>query len=143
VINHQAVQLALRNQAIPALPALREWENVAFTPTAGQPFVEEDYVPAGSTLRGLVLAGMVEDTALYVIRWYGLAGQGTKAINDGITALLARFAPGTAILASDGSIVRVRGDVAPIRSQITNTDDGAWAVTTVTIPVRVFTQNAA
>jgi hypothetical protein len=140
--NHRAVHLALRNQAVPALPTARAFENVAFTPTPGTPFVEEMYVPATEQLRGLVQGGTVESTAEYVINWYGLAGAGIQAINDGITALLARFLPGSSIIASDGTVIRVRGDSAPRRSPITITDDG-WAVSTVRIPIRVFTQNAA
>lgn len=142
MVDHAAVHLALRNHAMPALPASREWENVEFRPTPGVPYVEEDYVPATSTLLGLFKGGTIEDTALYVFRWYDVAGRGTAAINTGISALLARFAPGTAIVAGDGSIVRVRGDVAPTRSQITNPAPG-WAMSAVTIPVRVYTQNAA
>lgn len=140
-VNHHAVHMALRARAIPVLPAMRERENVAFTPTEGVQFVEEDYVPATTTLLGLVRGGTVEVTALYVLRWYVPAGTGVKALNDGITALLALFEPGTGITASDGTIVRVRGDIGPSRSQITNPTPG-WAVSTIAIPVRILHQSA-
>lgn len=140
MVNHHAVHLALRNHALPALPAQREWENVAFQPVPGAPYVEEDYVPATATLRGLVQGGTVETTALYVLRWFGTAGDGVRTINDGITALLSRFPPGSAITATDGTRIYVRGDVAPTRSQITNPAPG-WAMSTITIPVRMFSTN--
>ena len=142
MIDHHLVHLALRNRAASALPAAREYENVAFTPPAGAPYVEEDYVPATSELRGLVKAGTVEDTAMYVLRWYGIAGQGTSAMNTGVQAILALFRPGDRFTATDGTVIRVRGDVAPTRSQIINAPDGR-PVATVTIPIRVFHQNPA
>lgn len=142
MIDHHKVHMALRNRALPALPAGREWENIAFTPTPGVPFVEEDYVPGTSALiAGHRSRGTVEDTALYVLRWYGVAGQGTATMNSGITSLLALFPPGQTITASDGTVVRVRGDMAPNRGQIINVE--GWAMAPVTIPVRVYTQNPA
>jgi hypothetical protein len=87
-----------------------------------------------------VRGGPVEETALYVLRIYAPAGAGVKDLNAQLGRILARFAPGTPITASDGTVVRVRGDVAPTRSQITN-DSPGWAVSTVTIPVRMLSHN--
>jgi hypothetical protein len=140
-INHHAVHLALRNRVLSALPTGRAWENVAFTPTPGQPFVEEDYVPATSSLLGLLRGGTVEDTGMYILRWYGVAGQGAGAMNTGIAAVLALVKPGDTITATDGTVVHIRGDVAPTRGQIMNID--GWAMAPITIPFRVYHQNPA
>jgi hypothetical protein len=140
-INHERVLIALRNRALPALPAGRAWEDIKYTPTPGVPFVEEDYEPATSSLLGLLKGGTVEDTGAYVIRWYGVAGQGTAAVNAGITALLALFKPGDTFTATDGTVIHVRADVAPTRSRIINHD--GWAVSTVSIFFRVYHQNPA
>jgi hypothetical protein len=46
-MNEHAVHMALRGQALPALPAARKWENDALTPTSGVEYVEEEFVPDG------------------------------------------------------------------------------------------------
>lgn len=143
-INHTAVLLALRNVALSlaSLPADRAWTNIPFTPTPGAAYIEEDYAPSTSTLlSGPSKGGVGEDTGLYVIRWYAVAGQGLAA-GSAVDALLALYPKGASIPASDGSVVRVRGDVGPWRSGFTNVP-GGWAVATVTIPFRVFTTNPA
>jgi hypothetical protein len=141
-VDLNAVHLALRLRAKPALPTIRESENVAFTPPATDPYSEEDFVPATATLRTMpAQGGTVVMTGLYVLRWFGVSGDGTAAMNAGLTALLAKFAPGLAITAGDGTVVRVREDVAPTRGQIMNLDNGR-PVATVTIPWWLQTTNS-
>jgi hypothetical protein len=141
-MNRHAVYIALRTRAASALPAAREYENVPFTPPATDPYAEEDFAPSGSRLlSGPANGGRREHTGLYVIRWYGQPSVDVSAMNAGITALLARFAPGSWIAASDGTVVRVREEPAPWAGQIVNLTNGR-PVATVTIPWLVRTINS-
>lgn len=143
-VDNTAIQLALRARVMTlgALPALRSWENVEFTPTNGQPYIEEDFVPATVTLKGLIPGGLVENTGLYIIKWYGLSNTGLNSITHGVDQLLALFPPGATITASSGDVVRIRGDVAPYRGQLRQ-DLPGWAVVLVTIPYRVLSISVA
>ncbi len=137
-----AVHMALRARAKAALPTIREYENFPFTPPATDPYAEEDFAPSTATLyAGTPDGGTVETTGLYVIRWFGVSGVGTTDMNAGITALLARFAPGLSIPAGTGLTLRVRGDAAPMRGQITNLTTGR-PVATITIPWRLTSYNS-
>lgn len=142
MINHEAVLLALRARllTLASLPTTRLWENKAPPVKAGDTYVDEDYVPATCTLRGLTSGGLVEDTGLYVVKWAALANTGAPTAIAGPNALLALFPPGLALTASDGSIVRIRGDIGPTRGQGLSDGDGR-TVYPVTIPFRVHTFN--
>lgn len=137
------VQLALRTQmlkcdALP-FPADRVYGNITYQPTQGKEYIEEDYIPATSTLKGLVSGGLVEDTGLYVVRWYGVANTGEQELNDKIDSLLALFPPGSSLPLTDGSnlVVRVRGDHAPYRGQLRRVKPG-FVLVVITIPYRVL-----
>jgi hypothetical protein len=143
-VDHDAVLLALRARVLTlgTLPAARAWTNKDFTPTSGVPYVEEDYVPATSSLiAGPASGGLVEDTGVYVIKWYGLANTGLQVLSSA-NALLALFSPGFALTASDGTTVRLRGDSAPSLGQVLPVS-GGWAVCPVTVPFRIHTTNPA
>jgi hypothetical protein len=140
-----AVHLALRARAKPALPTYREFENVPFTAPATDPYSEEDFVPATHTLRSVTAVnGLVIITGIYVIRWFGKAGDGTAAMNTGLTALLARFPTGLTLTASDGTKVAIGSASGPNRGawrgQITNLDNGR-PLSTVTIPWWLTSEN--
>lgn len=134
-LNHDAVHLALRLQSKPALPAARAYENVAFTPTSGVEYVEDEFVPTpplllSATARG----GRVRHDGLYVIRWFGIAGTATSQIRASADAVLALFPPGSTITATDGTAVHILGrPIAPGQSQINLAVPGR-AVVTITIP---------
>lgn len=115
------------------LPTLRAWDNVAIDPVVGQPFIEEEYVPATSEAVTIpALGGTLRDTGLYVLRWYSRQGTGSLALRQPADAILALFKPGTA-LAVGSAFLRVSSKTAPWAGQIRTTGDG-WAVVTVTIP---------
>lgn len=123
------------------LPSRRAWENLAYTPEVGWPYLEEDFVPGTSTLRSASAdGGTLEETGLYVIRCVGLADTGSLAIRAMVAAMQARYAPGLA-LAVAGGTAYVRADLAPFSSAIRRLD-GGWAVCTLTIPWRAFGTNA-
>lgn len=116
------------------VPVKRAWENVALRPVTGQAYVEESYVPATSRLWTFrAQGGQVEETGLYVIRWYGLSGYGPDGLRTCVDTLKALFSPGTSFTLSDGSTVRVRADIGPWAGEIRRLD-GGWAVCTLTIP---------
>jgi hypothetical protein len=140
-----SVHLALRARAKPALPARREYENVPFDPPASDPYSEEDFVPLTNTLLTVTPDnGRALITGIYVIRWFGVAGDGTNAMNAGLMALLARFGTGLTIVATDGTVIRIGSAEGPNRGakrgQITNLDNGR-PVATVTIPWWFTTTN--
>jgi len=122
------------------LPSRRGWENERFEATPGKPYVHEDYVPGSSTLRGLTSGGTVEDTGLYILRWYGLANQGIRSLSRCADQLLKYFAPGTPMPITDGTII-ARGDTAVRRSQQLPAAEG-WSLIAITIPWRLYTLNA-
>lgn len=148
-LNHDAVHLALRLRAKPAMPAVRLLENIqpATLPAQGVEYSEEEFVPGTSTLWSATASGgVVQDEGLYVIRWYGVAGAGTTGtggMSQSISTLLALFPPGSAITAADGTIIRIRSDVAPKRGQILPNLIPGRAVATITIPWRVYSTNPA
>ena len=141
-MNEHAVHMALRGQAISALPAARKWENDELTPASGVEYVEEEFVPSGGVLRGARNGGLVVEEGMYVIRWYGLANGGTQALSTSLRTLLDQFPPASKITATDGSVIYVKGNPIPWRTQITN--PAAYpgrAVSTVRVPFWLSTTN--
>jgi hypothetical protein len=122
------------------LPELAAWDNTHLSPEAGRPYIEEEYIPATSSLLSSPsTGGTAEDTGLYVIRWYGLANTGLASITNAASAILELFKSGTALSIADGT-VRVRGDIGPFRGPIRG-DQPGWSVVTVTVPWRLYSTN--
>lgn len=143
MIDHEAGHLALRTQlvAISGLPSARAWENKDFTPTAGTPYIADQYVPATHRLlTTMAQGGSAVETGLYVIQWFGLKGSGISAIRTGAAAILAAFAPGSSFATTAGDTIRVRTDTAPVPGQILPLDKG-WAVCTTKIPWQAYSHN--
>jgi hypothetical protein len=136
-LNHDAVHLALRLRAKPALPAVRVIENVApASPIApGVEYSEEEFVPTPPRLlSATATGGRVRHDGLYVIRWFGIAGTATSQIRASADAVLALFPPGSTVIATDGTAVHIMGSpIAPSQSQINFAVPGR-AVVTITIP---------
>lgn len=130
------------------LPELRRWENTdpltdgaPSEPTRGRPYIEEDFVPATATVFTFPAnGGQVEETGLYVIRWYGLAGTGMSAVRQSVGALRARFSPGTPLTVS-GATLRVRADLGPFSGPV-RPDGRGWAICTLTVPWLARSVNA-
>lgn len=138
-----AAQTAGAGRSLTAgIPALRAYENVTIIPMSGRPYIEESFVPATSSIQTFPAnGGQVEETGLYVIRWFGISGAGTSGIRKAVGALKSRFAPGTAWTLADGSVLRIRGDVGPSAGQLIRID-GGWTALTLTIPWRARSRNA-
>lgn len=123
------------------LPSLRAWENLTFIPASTIPYVEEEFVPA--TNRALsfpITTGTLEETGLYVLKWYGVSGLGgVGAIRKSVDALKALFAPGTSLTAGSNTL-RVRSDTSVYGGQLIPMDNG-WTCCVLTIPWRAWSQN--
>ncbi len=124
-----------------ALPALRAWGNVPFEPVAGMPWIEEDYLPGPSAQIGCGPRGEIEGFPQYVLKLYVPAGTGALAAAGYVKALLALFAPRTAMPLTGSDVLRVRADPAPYATSLVPVEPG-FAALTVTIPLRIETLNA-
>ena len=123
------------------LPATRAWEGLTQNPDVGSWYVEEEYVPGTSALiTGPQSGGLVEETGLYVLHVNGRTNDGPLALHKVANALLALYAPGSAQTLSDGSILRVRGDIGPTRGQLLEAQAG-WSTVIMTIPWRCYVNN--
>lgn len=122
------------------LPAMRAWENVAFTPTAGAPYVTEQYVPGPGKKISLGPLGELEYLPLFAPHVHVPSGVGPEAGDAYADALLTLFAPETSITLAN-STLRVRGDVAPYSGQLLQSAPG-FATIPVNVPLRLRTANA-
>lgn len=123
------------------LPALRAWENLDFTPTAGRWFVEEDYLPGPAAQITLGRYGQIETLPQYVLKLYGMSNTGPGALYRAADALLTLFAPRTEFTCSTGDVVMVRTNPAPYRGQLIPAEAG-WSAVVVTIPCLVRAANS-
>ncbi len=146
MLDDEAIMLALRNRllTVSGIPAAanRVKVNKSYTPIAGVPYVEEDYVPGPPALKSFpAQGGTIEARGLYVVRWYGIEDKGSAAIRAGALTILAKFAIGTTMSLSSGGAVRITGTpFGPYAGAIRPTGDG-FAVCTITIPYVVLTSN--
>jgi len=122
------------------LPVLIGYENISITPTTDTPYCVEEYLPGALAKVTVGAFGELEATPLYVLRLLYPQHTGMTALRRTSDALLTLFAPGTPLTVGS-DIARVRSDLAPFPSPITQTEDG-WASCTVTIPLRLRTNNS-
>lgn len=122
-------------------PELAAYENLIFRGrVVKRPYWEEAYVPSPPTMRSMPAAGgLMEESGLYVIRWYGVADVGSKALATQADKVLRLFKPGLSLLLADGYSVRVL-EQGPYRGQIRE-DEPGWSVVVVTVPWRLFHVN--
>jgi hypothetical protein len=114
-------------------------ENVPFNPPALDPYSEEDFVPATNQLLSVTSDnGTRQVTGQYVLRWFGVKGDGTDAMNAGISALLSRFGTGLTIAASDGTQIVIGSasgqNLGAQRGKINTDADTGRPVSTIRIP---------
>ncbi len=147
MIDDAAIHLAMRTRLLTTsgLPDAnnRAWENKKFTPIAGTQYLEDEYVPGGTSIVSVTVdTGTLEARGFYIVKWYGIENAGIGTIRAGVKAILAKFSIGTRITCSDGNVVRVMGKpIGPSSSQIVPTGDG-FAVCTIRIPFWCLTSNA-
>ena len=115
------------------VPFLRAYEETIFSPVAGFPYLEEDFVP--TTYRVTTVPadnGYAEDRGLYVVKLFGLAGKGL-GIRRYADAILARFTPGTEFVLASSSTLRIPMENGPTAGQITPIE-GGWSYVVIEIP---------
>jgi hypothetical protein len=121
------------------LPLQRGWENEDINPSSHVWWVDEDYLSGPSSLAaGNYTNGELDITPAYVLRLYGLSGIGIGAVHAVADGIVNLFPPGSALITTGGTVVRVRGDTAPFKGQLLN-NGARHAVISITIPLRVRT----
>lgn len=118
---------------IVGVPFQRAYDDIKLAPVVGYPYIREDFAPATTAVRTIpVRTGYAEDTGLYVITWFGIAGKG--GIRRCADAVLERFTPGTTFALSDGTGLRIPSEQGPYAGQVTPVGDGNWAFCQITVP---------
>lgn len=122
------------------MPSLRAWENVAFSPEPGLPFVEEQYVPGPAEQVTIGPNGDIEVRPMVAFLINLAANTGITA-NRYADALVQLFAPRTAMPLANGDVLRVRADAGPTPGQLQQNGPG-FAVKPVRIFFRLRTANS-
>lgn len=113
------------------LPESRAWENVDHEPTAGVPYVQEDYAPGAARQVGLDPASETEVRITYAPKIHVPEDTGPGAADAYADAILALFPPGLGLSVDEGTL-RVTGRPAPWRGQAVRSKPGF-----VTVPVNI------
>jgi hypothetical protein len=121
------------------LPVSRAWENIGFQPTAGVPWVREEFLPGPSAQVTLGPLGELEVTPMYAL-YVNLPAETGLTVKRYVNALRTLFAPRTAIALANGDVLRVRSDTGPFSGQLQQSQPG-FAVQPLTIPFRLRTSN--
>jgi hypothetical protein len=142
VIDHTSYQLALRAHlnTMAGLPEVA-WQGKAYTPEVGTRYLREEYLPGPMRrITAAYTSAVLECDPMYVLTIFETQNQGISASSNLAVDLIEHFAPGTDITASNGDVLKVRGDVAPFAGQQISVDGSTQQ--TVTIPLRVRTTNS-
>ena len=123
------------------LPQYRAWENVAFEPTTGSPWIEEQLIPGPTRQISVGPYGTLESRVLYQLQVHALEDTGIGAPNRYADALLTLFTPRTQITFGSET-ARVRSDTGPYRGQLLRRRPG-YATVPVTIPLEIWSANPA
>lgn len=126
---------------IVGLPTARAFENVAFEPPDGAPWMHEQFIPGPTGQISVGPNGWIRGEPQYALHVYALVDWGVGAAARYADALLRRFTPRTAISLPGGGTLRVRTDVGPFRGQLLPRRPG-WATIPVTIPMRLYATNS-
>jgi hypothetical protein len=121
------------------LPSQRAWENVAYQPTAGVPWVREEFLPGPTSQVTMGPQGELEGTPMYAIYVNAAAETGLTAKRY-VDALRVLFAPRTKILVANVGTLQVRADTGPYAGQLQNSTSG-FATQPFTVPLRVRSPN--
>jgi hypothetical protein len=121
------------------LPSNRAWENIAFQPTAGVPWVREEFLPGPIAQVTLGPNGELEVLPQYLLH-VNVASESGLTAKRYVAALRALFAPRTAIPLPNGDVLRVRSDTAPYPGQLLQSQPG-FAEQLFTVPLRLRTPN--
>lgn len=123
----------------PDLPTTtrQAWQGKRTSKEAGEPFVEDQIIPATAMLEGHAkIRGFRTVTGLYLIQWYGTPNQGV-ALFDTVDAVVALYPPGTSFVTTDGNAATVRDNPAPWAGQAREVN-GRTCIT-ITVPYQCVT----
>lgn len=149
-IDDQEILLTLRAQllTVGGLPAAadRVFDNAyvvvggvkqRYESKPGVPYLTEKLVPATSALQTNTPRGLILDTGLYILTWFGITGDGSSAIRTGVTAIKTAFKIGTTLPTTSGNIVRVSTEAGPVAGEIIDLSEGGHSYCQVTVPYEV------
>jgi hypothetical protein len=122
------------------LPSSRAWENVAFQPTAGIPWVREEFLPGPTSQETMGPLGELEATPMYSL-YVNVAAETGLTAKRYVDALRVLFAPRTPITLANGDTLRVRADTGPYAGQLQQSTPG-FATQPLTIPLRLRSPNS-
>lgn len=122
------------------LPTSRAWENVAFQPVAGVPWVREEFLPGPTSQETIGPFGELEATPMYAL-YVNVPAETGLTGKRYVDALRVLFAPRTQIALSTGDTLRVRADTGPYAGQLQQSQPG-FATQPFTIPLRLRTPNS-
>ncbi len=122
------------------LPSRVGWENIEFKPDQDQPYIEEELLPGVAEQITVGPGGKIELEPIYIVNLFVAPDVGVEAMNLYGDALVALFAPRTAMSLANGDVLRVRSSPSTSRGQLIQLKPG-WATVPVTIPLRIRTTN--
>jgi hypothetical protein len=125
---------------VAGLPFMRAWENQAFQPIAGIPWVREEFLPGPTSQETMGPFGELEATPMYAL-YVNVAAETGLTGKRYVNALRVLFAPRTIITLANGDHLRVRADTGPYAAQLQQSTPG-FATQPLTIPLRLRTPNA-
>lgn len=131
---------AADRQLVVSLPSQRRWENKELKPTAGVPYVREQYIPGPSNQRGAGEGGMLELWPMYAVHVCVPEDTGMGAPARYADAVLNLF-PHRLAIPVGADTLRVRTDTGPYSGQKMPGEPG-WTTIPVTIPFRLMTANS-
>lgn len=138
----RTAESALTAQLAVGLPRTGVWENLSASPSVGQPWWQEQYLPGPSPRQTTLGAtGWLEYFPVYGVVLNVPRESGFLAASSYADALIGLFAPGTVLTPSDGSDARVRRDVGPYRTALRDSPLPNVFTTSVLIPLWVRTRN--
>jgi hypothetical protein len=118
------------------LPAARAWENIAFQPTAGVPWVREEFLPGPTGQVTVGPLGRLEALPMYALHIHVPAETGLTGKRY-VNALRRLFAPRTKIPLPTSGTLAVRSDTGPYAGQLQQSQPG-FAVQPFTVPLRLL-----
>lgn len=122
------------------LPSSRAWENVAFEPTAGVPWVEEHFLSGPNAQLGAGPFGDLVVEPQYALH-VNLPSETGLTVRRYCNALRRLFAPRTSIPLPNGDFLRVRTDTGPYPGDLQQGRPG-FVVLPMTFPLRLYTLNS-
>jgi hypothetical protein len=118
------------------LPSSRAWENVAFQPTAGVPWVREEFLPGPTGQATVGPFGRLDAFPMYALHIH-VKDETGLTVKRYVNALRVLFAPRTKIPLPTSGTLAVRSDTGPYAGQLQQSQPG-FVVQPFTIPLRLL-----